>query len=300
MEAEEIVAAAGTSQGQFDALWDWDDAVGSEARFRDAAAAAATPRERNVLLTQVARAVGLQTRYAEAEALLDSLGTGGDAELRSRIVLERGRVLNSSGRREEARPLFEAAERTAVAAGLEHLAVDAVHMQAIAADPARQAGLNERAIAMAEVASDPRARQWLASLYNNLGWTRFDEGELDEALRLFRLALVERERSQQPREIGIARWTVARALRAVGQVEDALAGQLVLAADNAAAGVQDPYVDEEIGECLLALGRRDDARPHLALAADGLAADPWTAEHEAPRIVRLRALAADDRATDGG
>ena len=36
----------------------------------------------------------------------------------------------------------------------------------------------------------------------------------------------------------------------------------------------DPYVDQEIGECLLALGREDEAQPHLARAAEGLAAEP--------------------------
>ncbi|HEY7525432.1 MAG TPA: tetratricopeptide repeat protein [Candidatus Limnocylindria bacterium] len=276
-------------QPQIDELWDWDNPADSEARFRAAAAAATSKRERAILLTQVARALGLQGRSTEALAVLDAL-PGGDAELATRAVLERGRVLNSAGDSAAARPLFEQALAGAEAAGLEHLAVDAVHMLAIVAPPGEQAALNERAIAMAESAQDPRARQWLASLYNNLGWTRFDAGDHREALRLFELALQERRRLQQPRETGIARWAVARALRAVGRLDEALAAQQQLAADNAAAGVADPYVDEELGECLLALGRGEEARPHFATAADGLAADPWLAEHEPARIARLREL----------
>jgi tetratricopeptide (TPR) repeat protein len=279
-------------QQRIDELWDWDDAAGSEARFREAAETAATDRERAVLLTQVARALGMQGRYGDAAATLDGLTRATDPELDARILLERGRALNSSGQPAAARPLFEEAAGTAEGTGLEHLAVDAVHMLAIVAPPEEQAELNMRAIAMAEAAGDPRARQWLASLYNNLGWTRFDAGDLDEALRLFELALAERQQRDQPRETGIARWTVARALRAKGRVEEALAAQEQLAVDNAAIGADDPFVNEELGECLLALGREEDARPHFAKAAVGLAADAWLAKHEPERIQRLRELAA--------
>ena len=278
-------------QERLDQLWDWDSAAESEARFREAAESASDKRSRAILLTQVARAMGLQGRFTEAAEVLDSLPSGADAELDVRIALERGRVLNSSDHPDAAWPLFEEALALAQEAGFENLGVDAVHMLAIVAPPEEQTALNERAIAMAEAAADPRARQWLASLYNNLGWTRLDAGQADEALRLFELALAERQKRDQPRETAIARWAVARALRATGRVEEALAAQVQLAADNANDGVDDPYVDEEIGECLLALDREIEARPHLARAAEGLAADTWMAEHESARIARLRELA---------
>jgi tetratricopeptide (TPR) repeat protein len=282
-------------QQQIDQLWDWDNPGDSETRFREAAETAPSEPARAILLTQVARALGLQGRWAEALAMLDAL-PGGDPELEARATLERGRVLNSRGDPAAARPLFEQALARAEVAGLEHLAVDAVHMLAIVAPPDEQVALNERAIGMAQAAQDPRARQWLASLYNNLGWSRFEAGDHAEALRLFELALVERQRRDEPRETGIARWTVARTLRAVGRVDEALAAQQQLAADNAAAGVDDPYVDEELGECLLALGRHDEARPHFATAAAGLAGDPWLVEHEAARIARVRELAGEAEA----
>jgi tetratricopeptide (TPR) repeat protein len=278
-------------QERLDQLWDWDDAAESEARFREAAEDAGDERSRDMLLTQVARALGLQGQFAEAAEVLDSLPSGADAELDVRIALERGRVLSSSDHADGAWPLFEEALALAQEAGLENLAVDAVHMLAIVAPPEERTALNERAIAMAGAAADPRARQWLASLYNNLGWTRLDAEQADEALRLFELALAERQKRDQPRETAIARWAVARALRATGRVEEALAAQVQLAADNVNDGVDDPYVDEEIGECLLVLEREIEARPHFARAAEGLAADPWMAEHEAVRIARLQQLA---------
>jgi tetratricopeptide (TPR) repeat protein len=278
-------------QQQIDKLWDWDDPAGSEARFRQAARTASTERDRAILLTQLSRALGLQARHAEALAILDALPVARDAELKVRAALERGRVRNSGGDAAAAKPLFQEALAAAEAAELEHLAVDAVHMLAIVAPPDEQLALNQRAIAMAEAAHDPRARQWLASLYNNLGWTRFDAGDVEEALRLFELALAERRQRKEPRETGIAQWAVARALRAAGRVDEALAAQQQLAVDNASLGVDDPYVDEELGECLLVLGRADEARPHFARAAAGLAADPWVAENEPARIGRLRDLA---------
>ena len=72
---------------------------------------------------------------------------------------------------------------------------------------------------MANAATDPRARQWLASLYNNTAWSQFDAGNLDQALPLFELALDQRLKVNRPRETGIARWAVARTLRAQGRTD---------------------------------------------------------------------------------
>src|SRR3954465_9514688 len=97
-------------------LWDFDDPAGSEQRFR-AAADVAEGSERLVLLTQVARALGLQERYDEGHALLDHLSLT-DHEVATRAELERGRLLRSAGSPDEARPHFEAAARAARENGL--------------------------------------------------------------------------------------------------------------------------------------------------------------------------------------
>lgn len=49
-------------------------------------------------------------------------------------------------------------------------------------------------IAVTGAATDPRARDWRASLLNNLGWTKFEAGELGEALALFQESVQERIR----------------------------------------------------------------------------------------------------------
>jgi tetratricopeptide (TPR) repeat protein len=290
MTTEPTVVEGGPLQARIDELWDYENPAASESRFRGAVGDASTMSEQNILMTQVARALGLQGKYAEGLETLGSIRNGEDVEVATRTRLERGRILNTRGDRDEARLEFQAALDRATSAGLENLAVDALHMIAIVSAPDEQLIASERAIALARAAKDPRARGWLASLYNNTGWTHFEAGNLDEALKLFELALEERLRLEKPRDIGIARWAVARTLRAQGRTEEALAAQRELKAFNAEAGIDDPYVDEEIGECLLVLGRSDEARPHFARAAEGISADGWMLANEPERIARLREL----------
>jgi tetratricopeptide (TPR) repeat protein len=129
-------------------------------------------------------------------------------------------------------------------------------MLAIVADPAEQDGLNSRALELASAATDPRARQWRASLLNNMGWTAFDRGDLPEALGLFEQALSARQEEGKPSEIVVARWCVARCLREMGRFDEALAIQQSLAAELATAGKTDSFVDEEIAA--LRGGLRED------------------------------------------
>jgi tetratricopeptide (TPR) repeat protein len=225
-------------------LWDFDDPVGSERRLRGAADVA-EGRDRLVLLTQVARAVGLQGRYAEAHALLDDLAVRDD-EVAVRVSLERGRLLRSAGDAEAARPHFDAAERAAAEAGLDVLRIDAIHMQALVADPADRLAVNERALEVASSSADPAARDWDASLMTNIGMVHAEAGDFDQALAAFEQALGARERRGDPEDVRVARWMVAWALRNLGRTADALSLQRGIKAELDAAGRTDPHVDEEI------------------------------------------------------
>lgn len=220
----------------------------------------------DVFQTQVARALGLQQKFDEALATLDALPTA-EREVAVRVLLERGRVLNSSGSPAEARPLFESAYAAASAAGFEHLAVDSLHMVAIVAAPDEQDALNRHALELAAAAEDPRAQRWRASLLNNLGWSAFERGDFAAALALFEDALQARIDQEQPAEILVARWCIGRTLRALGRVHDALAIQRSLAHEHALAGTKDQYVEEEIRECLAALSDGTSLRSDEEVAA---------------------------------
>lgn len=224
--------------------WNFSDAASSERRFRQLAGDA-TGAERTCWQTQVARALGLQGCFAEGLAMLDDL-TDDSVESAVRIVLERGRLVRSGGDPSAARPLFDQAVGMANAAGLEELELDARHMVAIVAQAHEQVGLAEAAIARARAATDERARNWDASLLNNLGMTHADAERWDEALAAFREALVARERIGDPDTIRVATWMIAWTLRNQGHTAEALSMQRKLKAELDAAGASDEYVNDEI------------------------------------------------------
>lgn len=280
-----------------DSLWNYDEPQQSEARFRDL-----LPRARESgqteyvaeLLTQIGRAQGFQQNFDdaaetldEAELLLsDEMNTG-----RVRLLLERGRVLNSGGSPEESVSFFEQAFDLAEAADLPFYAVDAAHMLGIVRAGEESIRWNERAIALAEASPDPAARGWLGSLYNNMGWTYHDLGRYEEAYQWFERDSELRTELDRPVEAGIARWSMANALRHMGRVEEALEMQEeLLEAPGRQNNDAEGYTREEIGEALLLLGRADEAAPHFARAWELLKDDPWLSRDEPERLERLREL----------
>ena len=290
------MAAEPTQRPDFDAWWDYDHPDSTEARFREILPAARQSGDRDYLaqlLTQIARCQGLRMKFDEAGRTLDEAGAlvgRGMPVARTRLLLERGRLYNSSKRREDSKPLFREAWETATAAGADAYAVDAAHMLGIVETGDSSVAWNRRAVDLAQGSSDPKARRWLGSLYNNLGWTFHDKGDFAAALDLFRKALKAREESGKPGDVRVARWCVARALRSLGRVDEALAMQETLLAECRAANAPDGFVEEELGECFAALGRSADAAPHFAAAYALLSADPWLQRDEPERLERLRRL----------
>jgi tetratricopeptide (TPR) repeat protein len=230
------------------ALWDFRDPAGSQARFAEAADGAGDAAVRQSLLTQVARAQAMQKSFAAADATLDAIGDpdGLADEPAVRALLERGRIRNSSGDAEAAVPLFRAAYERALAAGANGLAADAAHMLAIALPPEeheRWAGLG---LAIAEGSDDPLAIRMRGALLNNLGWTHADNGRWGDALDLFERAVAARQEAGDEWGLHVARWTRARALRALGRHDEALAELRELAATPE--GAADSHVAAEILE----------------------------------------------------
>lgn len=224
-------------------LWDFADAAGSEARFREAARQAAAP---GIAMTQVARALGLQQRFDEANAVLDGLEQT-DPEVGVRVSLERGRIARDCGQLAVARDHFEAAVAQAHRGDLDEPLIDGLHMLALVSDGPERDDLHHQALELARASADPAARRWEASILNNMGMDRADAGDFAGALELFEAALAARrtDGSDLPR-VGVARWMVAWALRNLGRNAEALKWQRDLKADLLAAGLSDPYVDEEI------------------------------------------------------
>lgn len=279
----------------FDALWDYSQPDETESRFREILLQ--IPEDDPAfleLLTQIARAQGLQRKFEKAGQTLDQVERRlGKVPSRAyvRYLLERGRVFASSGDAESARPRFEEALKTAQKLSEDFYAVDAVHMLAIIAPVEEGLALNLQAIQMAESSEQEKARDWLGSLYNNTGWSYHNLGNYAAALEIFEKAEAWQRSKGRVYETRIAQWCVARTLRSLGLVEESLSKQMALKHAWEADGLErDGFVFEEIGECLLLLGRAEEARRYFAKAYEILKNDSALVEGEPERLARLKSL----------
>ena len=150
--------------------------------------------------------------------------------------------------------------------------------------------LNLHAIQVAESSTQAKARGWLGSLYNNTGWSYHELGDYVSALAIFENAEAARRSQGRVNEIRIAQWFVARALRSLSRVPEALSTQMTLKDEFEAEGERDGYVYEEIAECLLALNRAEESHPYFAQAHEILSQDSRLAKKEPERLTRLKEL----------
>ncbi len=281
-------------------LWDYNDPAGTESKLRAGLAKAKASDDRGYhaeLFTQIARAQGLQRQFDEAHRTLDEAEEMIDGDMhqaRVRLLLERGRVFNSSGSADKAKPLFVEAWQLASGEGIDGLAVDAAHMAATVEVVEEALRWNHTALDLANSSSDPDAQRWTGSLCNNIGWSHHSNGDYDKALTYFEQALQYRQAQGKADGIRIARWCFAKCLRSLDRVEEALAIQRELEKQIADVENPDGYVYEELAECLHALGRADEAKPHFLRAHELLSKDPWFVEGEAPRLARLAMLGGVD------
>jgi tetratricopeptide (TPR) repeat protein len=286
-----------TDWPDFNDLWDYNNPAETEQVFRrmlaEGAASGGGLSEESVYLlqlkTQIGRTLSLQRRFEEAHAILDEVQAemAGNDVVEVRYLLERGRTLNSGKRAAEAVPLFRRAFEIADDIAADFYAVDALHMLGIAAETAEERmDWNLKAIDYAKNSEQEKANNWLGSLYNNTAWGLFDAGQYEEALTLFRRAQTLREAEGDAEKINIARWSVAKTLRVMGRVKEALSVLRQLEAES----LPDGFTEEEIAECFLALGNTTAARPYFKLAYDLLSQIDWVAEDTA-RIDRIKALA---------
>ena len=233
-----------------DTYWEYSDPAASEARFREALGSAAGD-ERLELMTQVARSYSLRKRFDEANRVLDEIAPQVDSagpRVKARYLLERGRTLNSAGRGEEARPRFVEAWNVANAAHEEGLAVDAAHMVAITYAGGTEQALDwsAKGLALARASKDAKAYSLVPALLNNSAWELYDMKRFDEALARFREAEREWAARGKPRQVHVAKWSVARCLRAMGRHGEALEILRALQAEDEAAGAPDAEVAAEI------------------------------------------------------
>lgn len=281
----------------FDKLWDYSNPAQTEIEFRKLVPLAEKAKDvsyHTQLMTQIARTLGLQQKFEAAHALLDTVEpwlTEAPTVSRVRYLLERGRIYNSSGHPDMAKPLFLNAWEHATENNEDYYAIDAIHMLQIVEPSENQLEWAHKAMELVENTADERAKKWLGPLYNNTGWTYFDLEEYDKALELFEKSLVWREAREDAQGTIIAKWCIARNYRAMGRTKDALEAQISLENEVTEKGLdQDGYIFEEIGECLFELGCADEAKEYFGLAYGLLSIDEWLKANEPERLERLKNL----------
>jgi tetratricopeptide (TPR) repeat protein len=251
-------------------LWSFGNPELSEQRFR-AALATASGDDALILQTQIARSYGLRRDFARSQALLREIEpqlVNAGAEPRIRHALELGRSYSSATHppesqtaevRDRARASYQRAIDLGLEAKLDGLVVDAIHMLAfVDTQPADQLKWGQQGLEVALASTQPQARQWEASLRNNIGYSLYQLGRNEEALAQFQQAATVREKLGNADRTRVAHWMVAMTLRTLKRVDEALAIQLRLEQESAAAGKPDPHVFTELE--LLYRAKGDEAK----------------------------------------
>lgn len=285
---------------QIERLWQYNNPKESESRFHaflDSLKSSSDKYDHDFaaeILTQIARAQGLQGKFKQG---LESIYKA-ESEIKStsgrgwvRILMEKGRLYNSSGNGDKALPLFLEAWQLASQKRFDYLAIDAAHMLGIVSEPSQQNEWNLKALALAESSTMSEAKNWLGPLYNNIGWSYHDNGEYEKALEFFEKGESWRKQMGESESLRIARWTVGRTLRSLDKIDEALAVQLNLEAEIDSSGANpDGYVYEELGEIYLLKGKPDKAAEYFSKAYELLSQDEWLRANQPERLERLKSL----------
>lgn len=285
----------------FDAMWDYSHPDSTEMRFKEILPLLTQTSEFSVtadyqaeLLTQIARAQGLQGKFSEASNNLnkaDSLITENMPVARIRFLLEKGRLLNTMNQKEEAVKLFLEAYEFGKNDSLDFYSLDAAHMLGFTTPLAEQMDWNLKALEIAEFSSDPRCENWQGALYNNIGWTYFDKKDYYHAYEMFKKGYEWRKTRNDPEATRIAKWAIARSLRSLFRFDEALHIQLTIEKelqDNKLP--PDGYVYEELTELYFAKGDVAKIKEYAAKAYEILSEDEWLQKNEPERIRRLKDL----------
>ena len=255
-------------------LWDYGNPELSEQHFRSSLDGS-TEDERLILQTQIARTYGMRGNFTRAREILSAVEkkqAAASPEVQARYFLELGRTYASAAHSETdrtpgnlatARKHFLHAYAVADRAGLDYLAIDALHMMSmVETDPGRQLAWDEKALEYMERSNQVETRQWEGSLRNNIGYAKHQMGEYEAALTQFQLSRSAYERAGKDRNARIADWMIAWTYRSQKRYTEALSIQLELERQWDEVGEPDPYVYEELVHIYRALGEEQRAEQY--------------------------------------
>lgn len=279
----------------FDSLWNYNDPQATRKKFEKIYAEYSETAPQDYLLslkTQIARTFSLKGSFSEAHKILDSVEDQlVNTIVKIRYYLERGRTFNSDHKFSAGLPLFLKAYDLSIEEKEDFFAIDAAHMLAIASKKIEEQNeWSQKGINLAEDSSDPKAKKWLGSLYNNLGWGYQDIRKHKEALDLFKKAQKHHEDNGNDQGEFIARWTVAHCYRSMNEFDQAIEILVELESIMEEKDSLDGYVYEELAENYLSNEEDEKSKIYFKKAYDELSKDSWLAGNEAKRLQRMKDL----------
>jgi tetratricopeptide (TPR) repeat protein len=162
-------------------------------------------------------------------------------------------------------------------------------MMGIVEPPEKQLEWSLKALKITEETSDTNCKGWLGPLYNNIGWTYFDNKDYTKALSFFQKGLDWRTETSDKKGARIAKWTVGRSLRSLDKFDQALKLQNEILTEIKENDLpEDGYVYEELGELYLIKGNIELAKKNFKLAYLELSKDNWLVNNDKARLNRLK------------
>lgn len=281
-----------------DHFWNFDDYLQTEGVIRQL-----LPKEErdwapsNIEnLTQLARVQGLQFKLSEAgstllqiqEIMLKNENQISD-RAKIRFNIEQGRFFALSMSSVQSLKHFSKAWDLAQQSNDNFFSIEAALMLSISQPPKYQNEWLQKALAFAENTKDENAKLWLPQLYIMNGWHCFDFRKFEEALINFKKA--SEQPQLDPKSAFTIKWCLARTMRTLNQVNEALAIQQELLKELTASNTTNGHVYLEIAECFQLLKQPVEAKTFFELAYKELSLNGWYTDNKPSELSRIQYLA---------
>jgi len=92
--------------------------------------------------------------------------------------------------------------------------------------------LNRKGLALARGSKFAKAQSLIPAMYNNMAWDLHDMGRNEEALAAFEAALEAWSARGRPKQVQVAKWSVAQCLRSLGRTDEAVKIEKALEAEG--------------------------------------------------------------------
>ena len=277
----------------FDKKWNYSDPVATRSSFQSYLNKSDDLDYELQLKTQIARTYSLKAEFNKAHKLLDEVEanlSGTTPIAKVRYLLERGRTYNSANEKAKAKEIFINAYESSKSLDLDKFTIDAAHMIAIAAkDLDQKLSWTEKGIKAAQATDDEKLKGWVGVFLNNSGWDLFEAKRLNEALDMFKRCEEFHKSAGNKQNQNIARWSIAKTYRYLGELEKSLKIQKSLLSENNGID-QSGYTYEELAELYFLMEKKEKAKDFFAKAYSILSKDIWLQKNEADRLKRLKDL----------